>query len=101
MSMYLPPHSYDASPPFQHLIRDITVFWALGCAVVYPGITAAITWTIEFDVSFGLVLGFFLVWLVVWGAISLLVIQWGLRREEQWWESKAKAEAAEAKARSG
>jgi len=82
---------YDASPPFPRLMTELTAFWAFGCAAFYPGITAALNWTIEFDVAFGLILGVFFLWLVAWACMSLFIIQFGLKREEKWWQTETRS----------
>lgn len=79
---------YDASPPWRDLMWYLTAYWAVGTAV-YFGAVSAINWTIPFNITFGLVLGFFFIWLSVWSISSLLIVRWGLRREQAWWKNQA------------
>ncbi|KAK7467325.1 hypothetical protein VKT23_004382 [Stygiomarasmius scandens] len=75
---------YEASPPFQRLMTELTVYWVFMSAV-YCGITAAVTWAASLNFAFGWVLGQLFIWALVSAYGCYLLARRGLRKEEAWW----------------
>ncbi|TFK37733.1 hypothetical protein BDQ12DRAFT_723815 [Crucibulum laeve] len=78
---------YHASPPFRQLMQQLTVYWTVA-AVVYCGITAAVTWGSPLQFAFGWVLGQFFLWIGVSAAGCVWIVKRGMRREREWWNEQ-------------
>ncbi|KAL0949301.1 hypothetical protein HGRIS_009378 [Hohenbuehelia grisea] len=85
---------YHASPPFRRLMLHQTIYWTF-CAVVYCGITAAVTWTSPLNFAFGWVLGQFFLWMGASAVGCVILTKRGLRQERRWWEAERSARRGE------
>jgi len=79
---------WDASPPFQRMITQLTLYWVFSI-VFYCAVTAAVTWSTSLGFAFGWVLGQFFIWLIVSIIGSFIWTKWSLQVEREWWASRA------------
>jgi hypothetical protein len=78
---------YNASPPYQSLMRRLTLLWAFGC-FLYVAIDAIITFLASQAIAFALVLAMFFVFLALWIIFSIGLFHFELKREHAWWEER-------------
>jgi len=94
---------YAASPPFRRLMFILTWYFGLAC-VSFLGIMAAVVWGAKegrpgsqagereflesLDFRFAWVLAQVFIWAGVVGLGCWWIVRWGLRKEQQWWDSR-------------
>ncbi|KAF8883762.1 hypothetical protein CPB84DRAFT_1789755 [Gymnopilus junonius] len=76
---------WTASPPFQHLMASVTLFWVIS-STVYIGATAAVTFNTPLNFAFGWTLGQLFIWAGVSAIICRMIVKISLKKEREWWE---------------
>ena len=102
---------YSASPPFRRLMRILTWYFGLACLALV-GIMSAVVWGAEegnpftetgeiesqdsLDFRFAWVLAQVFIWAGVVGLGGWMIVRWGLRKEQEWWDSRGLIEKGRA-----
>lgn len=76
--------SWHTSPPFQKLMMYLTLYWTIS-AVIYCGVTAAVSWTTSLNFAFAWTLGQLFVWARISALGCHILSKRGLKKEREWW----------------
>ncbi|KAF4617127.1 hypothetical protein D9613_005783 [Agrocybe pediades] len=76
---------WHASPPFQRLMRQLTIYWTVSAAV-YCGVTAAVSWAAPLNFAFAWTLAQLFIWARLSAIGCRILSRRGLKQERLWWE---------------
>ena len=88
--------SWHASPPFQKLMMQLTIFWTIS-AMIYCGVTAAVSWSTPLNFAFAFTLGQLFVWARISALGCRILAKRGLKKERVWWDNEHPHEDRETK----
>ncbi|KAH9480396.1 hypothetical protein JR316_0006994 [Psilocybe cubensis] len=74
---------WNSSPPFQKLMMNLTIYWTIS-AVIYCGVTAAVSWATPLEFAFAWTLGQLFVWARLSALGCRVLSKRGLRKEREW-----------------